>query len=209
MTRVKICGITNAEDAAVCVEAGANALGFIFVPNTPRYVGDRAAGREIARRLPPFVSKVAVCQHARDAELLPVGYDTVQVYARNPDVGLDNRLQWIQVFPVRDAASLEAVARVGSDVRAILLDTHQSDKLGGSGETFNWELALEARERFLIPLILAGGLTPENVGDAIARVRPYAVDVSSGVELAPGQKDHAKIRAFLHAVQRADALLPR
>ena len=87
---------------------------------------------------------------------------------------------------------------------AILLDTYHKDKLGGSGETFNWELAMEAKERFGLPLILAGGLTPENVGEAVRTVRPYAVDVSSGVEAEPGRKDHAKVKAFIQAVREAD-----
>ena len=107
---------------------------------------------------------------------------------------------------MRDQASLESVpANLKYD--GYVLDTYHQDKLGGSGETFNWDLAVEAKARFGKPIILAGGMTADNVGEAVARVRPFAVDVSSGVEAAPGRKDHAKLKAFIRAVRDADRFL--
>jgi phosphoribosylanthranilate isomerase len=205
VTRIKICGITNREDALVAVEQGADALGFIFVPHTPRFVGEREDLAELLRSLPPFVTRTAVCT---TAETLPVDLldwlDAVQFYS--PDFPSVPGKVMVQSFRIKDAGSLdlmEEALRVRRP-QAIHLDTYHKDKMGGSGETFNWELAVEAKARFDLPLILSGGLTPENVAEAITAIRPYAVDVSSGVEAAPGRKDPARVRAFCQAVREAD-----
>ena len=207
--RIKICGITNRDDARAAVDYGADALGFIFVPETPRYVGDKPEIGAILEELPPFVTPVAVCKafdQAPDPMLLP--FHTVQFYRHDlPDAAQIAHRRLVPAFRIQDVSSLDAIAAFLTLHRphAILLDAYHKDRLGGSGETFNWDLALEAKARFAIPLILAGGLTPDNVGDAIAAVRPYAVDVSSGVEAEPGRKDHARLRAFIRAVRKANA----
>ena len=207
-TRIKICGIINREDALLAVEQGADALGFIFVPQTPRFVGEREDLEEMLRAVPPFVTRTAVCT---TAETLPVGLlerlEAVQFYS--PDFPLVPGKVMIQSFRIKDTGSLDLVEEALRTRRpaAIHLDAFHKDKMGGSGETFNWELALEAKARFDLPLILSGGLTPENVAEAVRVVRPYAVDVASGVEASPGRKDPARLRAFCQAVREADRLL--
>jgi phosphoribosylanthranilate isomerase len=211
VTRIKICGITNREDARAAIDYGADALGFIFVPESPRFVGDSPNLRHILESVPPFVSRVAVClEPSQITGAVADGFEAVQFYSPDGNTSgcLDKHL--LQAFRIKDASSLDEIAAAirngGQQLSALLLDTYHKDKLGGSGETFNWEIAREAKARFALPLILAGGLTPENVADAVAAVRPYAVDVSSGVEAEPGRKDHAKLRAFIQAVRRADSL---
>lgn len=210
MTRVKICGITNIDDARAAIDYGAHALGFIFVPNTPRYVGDCTDFLNELRCLPPYVSRVAVCT---DPDAIPDDWlqelDTIQVYTHALDKNKHPGKRWIQAFRIRDESSLEEIALALKRMQphALLLDAYHPNKLGGSGKKFPWELAREAKVHFPLPILLAGGLTPENVVEAIAAVRPYAVDVSSGVEVEPGRKDHAKLQAFIRAVQEADARL--
>jgi phosphoribosylanthranilate isomerase len=211
MTRIKICGITNGDDARVAVACGADALGFICVAESPRYVLPEAA-YEIGRAVPPFVTKVAVLRDYADRlTAMPKLFDAFQYYTNERGMrraaGLAgySHTRAIRAYRVRDASSLDEIEASCHEASAIHLDAYNKEKLGGSGETFDWELAIEAKRRFGLPVILAGGLTPENVEEAIALVRPYAVDVSSGVEAALGRKDHAKIEAFCRAVRRADA----
>ncbi len=205
MTRIKICGITNLDDALLAVECGAHALGFIFVPNTPRYVGDKSESMQIPALLPPFASKVAVCRKIEEipAQSIPL-FDCFQIYSfDNATVPPEGKII-IYAYRIRDESSLEDIRLTVGNAHALLLDAWNPDKLGGAGLTFNWELASEIKLRFGKPVILAGGLTPENVREAVERVRPYAVDVSSGVESEPGRKDPAKVRAFCEAVRRAN-----
>jgi phosphoribosylanthranilate isomerase len=212
LTRIKICGITNVEDARAAVDYGAHALGFILVPESPRFIGRSRGGVSAAIQAPPFVARVAVVRTRGDEALLKDDYafDTYQVYS------IPTRDFWpadrkivlaIRVCDSESFVPVETVMSSKAQPHALLLDTYHKDMLGGSGETFNWDLAVEAKERFGKPIILAGGLTPDNVGDAIAKVRPYAVDVSSGVEAEPGRKDHAKLKAFIRAVREADRIL--
>lgn len=212
-TRIKICGITNLEDAQAAVEYGADALGFIFVPDTPRYVGNNTALLSRVHTIPPFVNRVAVCtEPAQVMGEWENDFDTVQFYATGWYAEGIALQQWIYAHRVKDEASLNAIVEASKQDRssplktsgALLLDTYHKDKLGGVGETFNWQIAVEAKRRFELPIILAGGLTPENVGEAVRTVRPYAVDVSSGVEASPRRKNHAKIKAFIDAVRQAD-----
>lgn len=214
-TRIKICGITNSDDARAAIAFGADALGFIVVDESPRFVPPETV-RQIVANVPPFVAKVAVIRDWHDCLDAPPGlYDVFQYYTANHSDKEDDN--WNGAFPprrvrayrVKDRESFEEIERTYREASAILLDTYHKDKLGGSGETFNWDLAVEAKARFDAPLILAGGLTPDNVEEAIARVRPFAVDVSTGVEAEPGRKDHAKLRAFIRAVRQADATLDR
>lgn len=196
--RVKICGITNEADAAAAVEAGADALGFIFYVGSPRFVRpERVAG--IVASLPPFVTPVGVFVDASRDEIRRIageaGIKTVQLHGQeSPDLCASLSLQTVKAFRVKDEHSLGELPRY--QVAAFLLDSWVPGQHGGTGAAFNWELAVRAKD-FGTPIILAGGLTPENVDEAVARVAPYGLDVSSGVETAPGQKDHAKVREFV------------
>ncbi|MDI6631588.1 MAG: phosphoribosylanthranilate isomerase [Bacillota bacterium] len=193
--RVKICGIRDIETARAAVEAGADALGFVFAASR-RQVTPEAA-REIIAALPPFVTAVGVFVDLPPAVVREVSdfcrLDAVQLHgAETPEYCRELNLRVIKAVRVRDAASLEGLDAY--PVQAVLLDTYVPGTPGGTGKTFNWGL-LAGRE-FRVPLILAGGLTPENVRAAVQAVRPYAVDVSGGVE-TDGRKDPAKIRAFI------------
>ncbi len=210
MTRVKICGITNKEDARAAVDYGADALGFVLIPESPRLIDPRLA-KDIRYTLPPFVQTVILVEDSEDDsesayEARDAGFSALQFYVGERSLNDVWPLSFIRAFRIRDENSLTEIETYLEDTspNAILLDTYHKDKLGGSGETFNWDLAIEAKKRFDLPIILAGGLTPDNVAEAVARVRPYAVDVSSGVESSPGVKDHAKLRAFIQAVRHAD-----
>ncbi|MBV9850669.1 MAG: phosphoribosylanthranilate isomerase [Armatimonadetes bacterium] len=203
MTRIKICGISNAQDAQLAVELGADALGFIGVPSSPRYVPPELY-REIAAGLPPFVTPVVVVHRPEDARDYRPEY--VQYYT---DTGVESCFrgespQRIRAFRVRDEASLQELAVYPHPVSAVLLDGYHPDKLGGAGETFQWGLAVQAKRLTDRPVMLAGGLTPENVQAALEAVHPYGVDVASGVEARPGVKDPAKLRAFIRAVREWD-----
>ncbi len=195
---VKICGITNLRDAELAIEAGADALGFIFYRKSPRFmqVQDVAA---ISPRIPSSILKVGVFVDEEAAVIEEISreglLDRIQLHGMEPAEfcsGLP--LPVIKAFRVKDQASL--IPLHNYRVTAFLLDSYVSGQLGGTGEKFNWDLAVQARE-FGVPIILAGGLTSENVADAVAKVSPYAVDVSSGVEASPGKKDPAKVREFI------------
>jgi phosphoribosylanthranilate isomerase len=199
---VKICGITNLADGQAAAEAGADALGFVFCEQSPRWVSIEAAAR-IIRDVQPFVIKVGVFVNAPEDLVARAARECslnlLQFHGdESPEYCLQFGLMSMKAFRIRDAASLEAVPAYHTD--AWLLDAYNPTKAGGTGETFNWDLALQAR-RWGRPIFLAGGLTPENVTEAVRQARPYAVDVSSGVEAAPGRKDHAKVRAFIQAAK--------
>lgn len=201
MTRIKICGITNLEDALAAADAGADALGFVFAAS-PRQIAPPAAA-EIVAALPPLVNAVGVFADA-DAEVVVsiaqhVQLDAVQLHGQeSPRYCRCLSGKVIKRFRVFDGDSAERVAQrmAEYDVAAYLLDPG-----AGSGKTFDWRLAQAISRR----LIVSGGLTPQNVGDAIRVARPFAVDVSSGVESRPGHKDHAKLREFVAAVRAANA----
>lgn len=201
MVRVKICGITNLEDALIAIEAGADALGFVFHEKSPRDVSPQKAASIIAR-LPPFVQTVGLFVDADPERVNWIadfcGVDLVQLHGNeDPDFCSEIRRRVIKAFRVKDAASLSALGRY--HVSGYLLDAWSPDAHGGTGTTFDWNLSRElAGDR---QIILAGGLSPENVRDAIEIVRPYGVDVSSGVESSPGCKDHGKVRNFIAAVK--------
>jgi phosphoribosylanthranilate isomerase len=203
MVQVKICGITRLEDAQVAVEAGADALGFVFYPPSPRYVTPEQAA-QIIRWLPPFVTTVGLVV---DVPLdtvhdiaLHCRLDRIQLHGREtPEFCGRVKHPVIKAFRIKNADSLADLP--GYRVAAYLLDAYVEGALpGGTGALFAWELAAQVKPYG--PVILAGGLTPENVGAAITQTHPYGVDVSSGVECAPGIKDHEKVRAF---IERAKA----
>jgi phosphoribosylanthranilate isomerase len=201
---VKICGITNVADGLAAAEAGADALGFVFYEQSPRRISVEAAATLI-RELPLFVMKVGVFVNASEDLVLRAirecGLNLLQFHGdESPDYCLQFSLMSMKAFRVRDSASLRALLNYPTD--AWLLDAYSPAKPGGTGETFNWDLALEA-QGWGRPIFLAGGLTPDNIAEAIRRGRPYAVDVSSGVEAAPGRKDHARLKAFIQAAKAA------
>ena len=204
MVQVKICGITSLEDAQATVEAGADALGFVFYPPSPRYVTPEQA-EQIIRSLPPFVTTVGLfVDVARDVVNETVsrcGLDRVQLHGREtPDFCRRITRPVIKAIRIKNAESLTHVPDY--QVSAYLLDAYVEGALpGGTGASFAWELA--ARAKPYGPVILAGGLTPENIAVAIAQVRPYGVDVSSGVERTPGVKDHRKVRQFIARAKAA------
>jgi phosphoribosylanthranilate isomerase len=201
---VKICGITNTPDALAAAQAGADALGFVFYEGSPRYIATDAAAA-IIHELPPAIVKVGLfvnaAEEAVQRAIAECGLNLLQFHGdETPDYCLQFGLMSMKAFRVRDAASLKALPDYRTD--AWLLDAYVPDQYGGTGDTFNWDLAVEA-QRLGRPIFLAGGLTPENVGAAVQKVRPYAVDVSSGVESAPGKKDHTKVTAFIKAAKAA------
>jgi phosphoribosylanthranilate isomerase len=203
-TRVKICGITNLADAQVAVEAGADALGFVFYDQSPRFISMETAA-EISKQLPLFILRVGVFVNPTRELIFEAmagcGLSLLQFHGDEPpEFCAQFGLMSMKAFRIRDAESLKELPKYKTD--AWLLDTYSSDTLGGTGEKFNWDLAIEA-QKLGRPVFLAGGLTPENVAEAIQKVRPFGVDVSSGVESAPGKKDHAKVRAFIHAAKTA------
>lgn len=196
--RIKICGITCVADALLAAELGADALGVIAVPGTLRFVTPETVAL-IRAALPPFLPLVIVAQNAEQAHGYPG--DLFQLF----DGPLPEHPRYIRVVRVRDQESLVAVASAAAEpVSAVLLDAYHAQALGGAGVVFDWHLAVAAKALLCgKPLILAGGLTPENIAEAIALVRPYAVDVSSGVEAAPGKKDPHKLRDFIAAARSA------
>jgi phosphoribosylanthranilate isomerase len=200
-TRIKICGITNQEDATLAVELGADALGFVFYQKSPRYVKAQTAA-EICRSLPLFVARVGVFVDAGSEVVRFAAQDchltAMQFHGKeSPWFCKQFAGQAIKAIRVKDETSLQTALEY--DVDALLLDTYTPDLNGGTGQTFDWSIAMKAKEMFKCRIILSGGLTPENVADAIRTVRPYAVDVSSGVESAPGKKDPEKLRRFFEA----------
>jgi phosphoribosylanthranilate isomerase len=204
MIQVKICGITRLEDAQAAVDAGADALGFVFYPPSPRYVTPEQA-EQIVQTLPPFVTTVGLFVDAAldiiNDTAARCGLDRIQLHGREtPEYCRQVTRPVIKAVRIKDAASLAHVPDY--KVSAYLLDTYVEGALpGGTGASFSWELA--ARAKPFGPVILAGGLTPENVEVAIVQTRPYGVDVSTGVERAPGIKDHQKVREFIARAKAA------
>jgi phosphoribosylanthranilate isomerase len=206
--KVKICGITNWTDARRAVEAGAQFLGFNFYRPSPRYI-QVAAARRIIRRLPDGIAAVGVFVNESEANMLAiarrVGLDYLQLHGDEPPeqvARLKREIAVIKAIRVRDSFRPKQLDSFGR-ASAILLDGFDARRHGGTGRTFNWNLARGSNGSRRI--FLAGGLTPENVAEAIRVARPYAVDVCSGVEARPGRKDPARIVALMWAVKAAEA----
>ena len=196
--RIKICGITNKEDALAAAHLGADALGFVFA-TSPRKVSVESA-REIIRNLPPFVKTVGVFVDEDPERVSSIAamcrLDILQLHgSESVDYcsSFDRRV--IKAVRMQSRDELKILSKYVDVVDGLLLDTYAPDKLGGTGMTFDWQLAVEARRYGRI--ILAGGLNPENVAAAISMVKPYAVDASSGLEKSPGVKDHDKMAQFI------------
>jgi phosphoribosylanthranilate isomerase len=214
--RIKICGVTTEADCCQAGLLGADAIGLNFYAPSPRCVSLETAGR-ILRALPPLVDTVGVFVNQPFTELLPILHHlgrlgTIQWYGNHPELGDTSPFPLIAAFRVRDADSLaeinrdlDACAVAGWLPAAVLIDGHVTGEFGGTGRPAPWALLAEFRPR--VPLILAGGLTPENVAEAIRIVRPYAVDVASGVEQSPGRKDREKMVRFIGNAREAAAKL--
>ena len=197
MIKVKICGITSLDDARMAVDAGADALGFVFYDKSPRYINPVAAAKIIAK-LPPFVQTVGLFVNEEVEQVNWTadfcGLDVVQLHGdESPEDCLEVKRRVIKVFRIQNIVSIEPLKKY--QVSGYLLDAWCPDCYGGTGKTFNWEVAAAARQYGRI--ILAGGLSADNVAEALQAVQPYAVDVSSGVESAPGKKDAEKVKMFI------------
>jgi len=203
MIKIKICGITNSDDALYASELGVDALGFNFYKKSPRYIEpDKAA--EIISQLPPFVMPVAIFVNEREERIRDIQFTTgikvLQFHGdERPDFCDRFATRVIKAFQVKDKESIKHMAHY--HVSALLLDSYKEGVRGGTGTTFDWHLAVVAKTFGRI--ILAGGLTPENVTEAVKLVQPYGVDVAGGVEKGKGLKDHAKIKKFITEVRRA------
>ncbi|HFE48340.1 MAG TPA: phosphoribosylanthranilate isomerase [Chromatiaceae bacterium] len=204
-TRVKICGITRPEDADAAARAGADAIGLVFYPPSPRHVEVARAAR-IARGLPPFVSVVALFVNADreyiDEVLSSLPVDIIQFHGNEcPDYCASFGKPWLKAIAMKEGVDLRAEAERHATASALLVDTYRPGVPGGTGEVFDWRrIPPELAGR----IVLAGGLKAENVADAVRQARPWAVDVSGGVEQRKGIKDARKIADFIQQVKRAD-----
>lgn len=201
-TRAKICGITRVEDALSAVEHGADAIGLVFYAPSPRCV-TIAQAVAISAAIPPFVSIVALfvnpSQQEVDKVLASVPIDLLQFHGEESESACSQYgLPYLKAIRVKSDTNLIQYAQAYTSAKALLLDAHSEAAVGGTGQTFDWQLIPHNMPK---PIILAGGLTPENVRSAIQQVRPYAVDVSGGVEQSKGVKDAEKIAAFMQAMQ--------
>jgi phosphoribosylanthranilate isomerase len=201
---VKICGITDPKDAWIAVDHGAGALGFIFA-DSPRQISPQKA-RDIINAIPPFVKTVGVFVNEDPTVIRNVrhycGLDLVQLHGdESPELCAELMPYAIKALRIKDESSLRTAGPYRGKVRALLLDTYSKDKAGGTGEAFDWQLAIKIK-KLGVPIILAGGLGPSNINDAISIVRPYAVDVNSGVEKHPGKKSRTLIEDLMQKVKR-------
>ena len=212
---VKICGITSVADARMVAAGGANAIGLNFFPESPRFVSV-ADAQAIAQGLPPYVDAVGLFVNATPAQIRETahasGIRTVQIHDElSPQLVLDLKdFAVVPAFPLKDETSIAAVVefvaacrQLGRVPSAVLVDAHSPEKFGGTGQPVPWHLARTVVERCQIPVTLAGGLTPKNVAEAISAVRPWGVDVASGVEVAPGRKEQFKVGKFVAAALQA------
>jgi phosphoribosylanthranilate isomerase len=211
MVKVKICGITNIDDALAAAEAGADALGFVFAESPRKVDAETVLG--ILQKLPPFVGTVGVFANQDIDEVCHIwkmtGLHYAQIHGPASDLQAAEsgfgRHRIIRALRVKSADDIRQAANDGL-VRAcgaLLLDAHVEGVMGGTGKTFDWDLAIDARS-LNKPIILAGGLDPRNVEEAVRKVRPYAIDVSSGVEASPGRKDRRKVEEFIANVRKAE-----
>lgn len=204
-TRVKICGITCPEHAAVAAAAGTDAIGLVFYQPSPRAM-DPEGARAVSRALPPFVARVALfldpAPELVDGVLATVRPDVLQFHGNeSPEFCRSFGLPYLKAVPMGEDTDTVAWAEAYADAAGLLLDGHPPGEAGGRGRRFDWSRAGRTHGP---PMVAAGGLHADNVGEAVRNMRPYAVDVSSGVESAPGRKDPALIQAFIEAVHSAD-----
>jgi len=203
MIKVKICGITNYEDAMLAVESGAHALGFIFA-ESPRRIKPEDA-RSIIKRLPPFIKNIGVFVDEAPEKIKEItsrcGIDLIQLHGKEtPETCEQFMPHVIKAISVKDNSVLTDIPSYKGKVRALLLDTYSEKMAGGTGKIFNWDLAIKIKSMGM-PIILAGGLKPANIAAAISIVRPYALDVNSGVEEKPGKKSPALIKELFEKIK--------
>ena len=204
-TRIKICGIKRIEDAMSAVLGGADSIGLVFHPASPRYIEPEDA-RSLRRELPAFVTVTALFMNESYADIQhiieQIRPDCLQFHgSEEPEFCEQWQRPYIKAIPMGSITDAAAYAADYSGAQGFLLDSHAAGRQGGSGDTFDWS---KIPSPFAHPLILAGGLTPQNVADAVLKVRPYAVDTSSGVESTRGVKDARLIRQFCEEVRRVD-----
>jgi len=209
MTRVKICGITELEDARDAALLGVDAIGLNFYPKSPRCI-DAGRAAQIIEKLPPFITTVGVFVNHPDPQSLEdfavsIGLHAVQLHGNEtPDYcSMIQRVKVIKALRVDSNFRVDTLRGYGA--RTFLLDASAPAQFGGTGKSFNWELVFGANA--FGSIIIAGGLNPDNVGEVIGTLHPFAVDVASGVESRPGKKDYEKMRRFIESVRRADVAL--
>ena len=207
MVRVKVCGITNYQDASMAIELGADALGFIFA-SSPRQITPEKA-RDIIYAIPPFVQTVGVFVDEDPGKIRRTihlcGLDLVQLHGdESPDLCRELMPCAIKALRLKDESSLSAIKPYRGRVRAILLDTYMQGKRGGTGRTFDWNLAIKAKE-FGIPTILSGGLNPDTISEAISLVKPFGVDVNSGIEESPGKKSPNLMGELMEIIRKMES----
>ena len=206
MVRVKVCGITNLEDALCAVESGADAVGFIMFKGSKRYISPKEV-RKITKNLPPFITKVGVFVNEDRASVLEIlSYANLDFAQLHGDETVDyckyiGKERVIKVFRLKSNEEIEKIKEFESVCRAVLLDTYSEKAYGGTGKSFDWRIALKAKESVSVPLILSGGLNLNNVKEAVDFVKPFAVDVCSGVESEPGKKNHSLLKDFIRTVK--------
>jgi len=205
-TRVKICGITRTEDALAAINEGADALGFVFYKASPRFINMESA-KEILNKIPPFINKVALfvnadCDYVSDM-IKALSIDTLQFHGDEDEAFCSSfNLPYMKALRMQETTDLNQLAETYHSASGLLVDAFDSSQYGGTGQTFDWDLLPDSCQ---LPIILAGGLNKDNVHQAILNTKPYAVDVSSGVEQSKGVKNHALIQQFMKEVKRASA----
>jgi phosphoribosylanthranilate isomerase len=205
MVKIKICGITNLDDANLAVRLGADALGFIFAPS-PRRINPQTA-RDIIRHIPPFVKAVGVFVDEAPESIEKIiafcGIDLVQMHGDEPPEICDRFMpRTIKALRIADDSAIKSAAVYKGKVKALLLDSYSEKMAGGTGKGFDWDIAIKIRDSSGIPIILAGGIGPSNIEEAISRVRPYAVDVNSGIEEHPGKKSKSLMEELFKNLNR-------
>ncbi|MBW1946309.1 MAG: phosphoribosylanthranilate isomerase [Deltaproteobacteria bacterium] len=200
MVKIKVCGLTDPSEAKAVAEAGANAIGLVFAKSPRQIYPDRA--REIVQNLPPMVQTVGVFVNESPEKIRQItdycGLDLVQLHGEEtPEICRELAPRAIKAWRIRTEADIQALLPYQEVVKAFLLDAWSPGAHGGTGETFDWSIAIEAKKVLSRPIILAGGLRPENVAGAVKQVRPWGVDVSSGVENAPGKKNIGLVAEFI------------
>jgi phosphoribosylanthranilate isomerase len=204
MVKIKVCGITNQQDASLAVALGVDALGFIFA-QSPRQVNPEKA-KDIISTLPPFVQAVGVFVNEAPGRIREImqrcRLDLIQLHGNEtPDVCNELMPQSIKAFQLKDESSLDIITPYCGKTRAFLFDTYSKDKRGGTGKTFDWDLAIRGKE-LGVPVILSGGLNHANIEKAVSTVKPYAVDVNSGIEESPGKKDPVLMKELIKTIQK-------
>ncbi|HUU49790.1 MAG TPA: phosphoribosylanthranilate isomerase [Nitrospinota bacterium] len=208
MVKIKICGITNLEDALFAAECGADALGFVQYKKSPRYIEKKRA-KEIIEKLPPFIKTVGVFVNSDLNVILETAsncsFDLVQLHG-DEDLKfckeIKKKIRLIKAFRIKNRDSIKDISKFSSLVNTFLIDTHLEGKYGGTGICFDWSIVREAKKYGNI--ILAGGLNRENISLVLRNIKPYGVDVSSGVEISPGVKDKKKVEAFIKTIKEME-----